>query len=287
MRFLRLAGVLAREVFFKWHRDQVPRMGAALAYYTVFSLAPLLLVAIAVSAVFFGEQAARAETVARLEEFMGPKGAAAVQTLVANAQRPASGTAATVVGVLLVLYGATRIFTELRHAFNVIWGVERQGVSMIRMAVLDRLLALAMVLGTGVVLIGSLAASTALQAMQRRFALESAGIGPLVSRTYTISSFCALLVMFAAIFKLMPATRVAWRDVWAGAFITSGLFAVGKYLIGMYLARTTATSVYGAAGSLVILLWWIYYSVLILLLGAVITRVYSQRVGSQHRARRH
>jgi membrane protein len=286
VRYLRLVGLLSREVFFKWHRDQVPRLGASLAYYTVFSLAPLLLVAIAVTAVFFGEQAARSETVARLEEFMGPKGAAALQMLVANAQRPATGTFATVAGVLLVLYGATRIFTELRHAFNVIWGVERQGVNIIRMAVVDRLLALAMVLGTGVVLIGSLAVSTALQAMQRRFEMDSPGMGPLVSRTYTISSFAVLLVVFAAIFKLMPATRVAWRDVWVGAFVTSGLFAVGKYLIGMYLARTTAISVYGAAGSLVILLWWIYYSIQILLLGAVITRVYSERVGSHHHRRK-
>lgn len=285
IRPLRFLWILVREAAHKWSRGHLSRWAAAIAYYAVFSLTPLLMVIIAVTAMFFGQQAARAETLHRLKELIGEQGSTAIQALIENAQRPTTGTAATVVGTLLVLYGATRIFTELRRAFNVIWEV-RGDRPVFRSALMDRLLALAMVLGVGLLLVGTLAASTALMAMQRWFVDTAPHFAYFAERVLPGTSFALVFVVFAAIFKVMPAVRVAWRDVWLGALVTTALFTAVKYAIGYYLSRTTVMSVYGAAGSLVVLLLWIYYSVLILLLGGVLTKVYSELAGSRGAARR-
>ena len=215
---------------------------------------------------------------------MGPKGASAVTGLLENATRPASGTVAAVIGVLVVLFGASRIFTELRAALNHIWDVDREGQSALKMAIKDRLLAFLMVLGTGVVLIGSLVAATALQTLTRKFGASIPYISQATTRLYPYISFGIVLVMIAGIFKALPATRVRWRDVLVGAALTSLLFGLGRYVIAYYLSRTTAISVYGAAGSLVVLLWWIYYSAQILLIGAVFTCVWGEYLTSRREA---
>jgi membrane protein len=280
----RFAWRLVRETFSKWRSENVPRLGAALAYYAIFSLSPLLLMATAIAAMIFGEKVARAHTMEELETLMGPKGVSAISGLLDNATRPAPGTAAAVIGVLVVLWGASRIFTELRAALNHIWGVEREGQSAIKMAITDRLLSFLMVLGTGVVLICSLVAATALQTLTRKFGATIPYISHATTRLYPYISFGVILVMIAGIFKVLPATKVRWRDVLVGAALTSMMFGLGRYVIAYYLSRTTAISVYGAAGSLVVLLWWIYYSAQILLIGAVFTCVWGEYFTSRREA---
>jgi membrane protein len=283
-RPLRVPLSVAKECFLRWRRDNIPRMGAAIAYYAIFSLSPMLIVAVAVTALIFGEKAARAHAILEAKTLIGPKGVEAIQMLLDNATRPATGTLATILCVLVVVFGSSRVFAELRFALNHIWHVDRDGQHPIRMAIKDRFLAFCMVLGTGILLLGSLVATTALQAASRRFGDRIPYVSTLTKELYPILSFLVILLLFAAIFKLMPATRVTWRDVWIGAALTSLLFGAGRYLIGFYLSRTTALSVYGAAGSIVVLLWWIYYSVQILLIGGVFTYVFSRRFGSHRLA---
>jgi membrane protein len=270
LRALRLAGFLIRETVFRWHRAKAQRLAAALAYYAVFSLSPLLVVAVAVSAAIYGEKAARALTMAQMENLLGEKVASSMQGLLSNASSPTSGTIATALGVLLVLFGASRIFTELRDALNHIWGVDRAGQSIIRMAVRDRLLAFLMVLGTGFLLLASLAASTALQALTRRFGSSIPHLSNAVQRFYPFVTFSIILVMFSLVYRILPATKVPWRDVFPGAALASLLFGAGRYVMSFYLSHT-----------LVILLIWVYYSAQVLLLGGVFTCVWAHRLGSR------
>ena len=239
---------LLRATTSEWMEDKAPRLGAALAFYSVLSIGPLLVIAIAIAALVFGEEAARGELVGQMRGLVGPEGANAIQEMIKNANRPAAGTLATLLGVLTLLFGASGVFGQLQDAMNTIWEVQPKPGRGILGTIKDRFLSFAMVLGTGFLLLVSLVLSAGLAAF---FALAGGlapGLGAVLQVANTLVSFAVVAVLFALIFKLLPDAKVAWRDVWVGAVLTTVLFLVGKGLIGLYLGRSGFGSAYGAAG---------------------------------------
>lgn len=273
---------LIRQTMRSWMADYAPSMGAALAYYTVFSMAPLLLIVIAVSGMVFGEEAARGEIALQLRSLMGDAGAKAVQDLLSSVNRPAKDAFATAVGLLVMFVGATTVFGELQDSLDRIWRVPARAQTSGWLALVRaRLLSFGMILAIGFLLTVSLLASATLKLMGRWFEPVFGGWYFVVSTTETLGSFLLVAVMFALIYKTMPRARVQWRDVWTGALFTSVLFGLGKYLIGLYLGQSGVISGYGAAGSLVMVLLWFYYSAQIFLMGAEFTWVYANTYGSR------
>lgn len=275
---------LLKEAASQWSEDKAPRMGAALAYYGVFSLAPLLLLAIAVAGLVFGEQAARGEVLGQIQSTVGPTAARAIEDLLQNASHPASGVTATVVSLVVLLFGASGLFLELQDALNTIWKVApRPGLGLMTM-IRARLLSFAVVLGTGLLLLALLAVSTGLTVVDtylKPFAHALPG-GPWLWKAVNLGvSFGLVAFLFALIYKLLPDAEVAWRHVGHGAVLTALLFNAGKYAIGLYLGETSVSSAFGAAGSVIILLVWVYYSAQILLFGAEFTRAYALRTGER------
>jgi membrane protein len=262
-----------------WLDDKAPRLGAALAYYTVFSLAPLLLIAVAVAGFVFGEQAARHQIAQEIQGLVGEEGGRAVQSMLEHAGKPGQGIAASVLGVVLLLVGAAGVFGELQDALNTIWGVQPKPGRGVWEFVRDRFLSFAMVLVIGFLLLMSLVLSAALSALAHlfsrwEFACVSIGLNEVVS-------LVVITLLFATIFRFLPDAKIGWRDVWLGAAVTAVLFEAGKFLIGLYLGRSGVASAYGAAGSLAVLLIWLYYSAQIFLFGAELTKVYTNRYGSR------
>ncbi|MGJ7578567.1 YihY/virulence factor BrkB family protein [Variovorax sp. RHLX14] len=269
------------DAFSSWKNDYAPSMGAALAYYTVFSVAPLLLIVISVAGLVFGRDAARGEIFAQLAGLMGAQGAMAVQGMLEALNKPTEGIVATVVGIVLVLIGATTVFGELQDAMDRIWRAPARDTSSgIWSLVRVRLLSFSMVMGIGFLLMVSLVASAALAAVGKWWSPMFGGWATLAQAVNFVFSFAMVTVIFAMIYKLMPRVTVQWRDVWIGAGVTALLFTVGKHLIGLYIGKSSVASGYGAAGSLVVLLVWVYYSAQIFLLGAEFTWVYAHRFGS-------
>lgn len=272
---------LSKQAFLSWKSDYAPSMGAALAYYTVFSVAPLLLIVISVAGLVFGQEAARGEIFAQLSGLMGAQGALAVQGMLEAVNKPREGIIATVIGIGLLLVGATTVFGELQDAMDRIWRApardKRGGVlSLLRV----RLLSFSMIMGIGFLLMVSLVASAALAALGKWWSPVFGGWATLAQGVNFVFSFGMVTVIFAMIYKLMPRVNVEWRDVWVGAGVTALLFTVGKHLIGLYIGKSSVASGYGAAGSLVVVLVWVYYSAQIFLLGAEFTWVYARRYGS-------
>jgi len=270
---LRHGWVLARRAYDSWSDDYAPSMGAALSYYALFSIAPLLLIAIGVAGFFFGQEAARGEIFGQLDALVGAEGARAIQGLLASARRPESGIIAMVAGAVLLIAGASTVFGELQNALDRIWRVpvspKRQGWwRLLR----SRVLSFGMILGVAFLLMVSLVISALVSALGDWWGLHALDIA---------ASFVLATVLFAMIYKVIPRTRIAWRDVWTGAAVTAGLFALGKVGIGLYLGRSSMASVFGAAGSLVVLMVWVYYSAQIFLLGAEFTRLYAEEHGSR------
>jgi len=264
-----------------WIDDYAQSMGAALAYYTMFSMAPLLLIVISIAGLVFGDEAARGEIFSQLEGMLGASGALAVQGLLESVRKPSESVTATVFGVVLLLIGATSVFGELQDALDRIWRAPvRAGQSGWWRLVQARLLSFGMILGIGFLLIVSLVASAALAALQKWW-------GPVFSDWAAASiievvlSFLVTTVAFAMIYKIVPRVRIHWKDVWIGAATTSLLFTVGKLLIGVYIGRSGIASGFGAAASLVVVLVWVYYSAQIFLLGAEFTRAYAHKFGSR------
>ncbi|MBB1601862.1 YihY/virulence factor BrkB family protein [Variovorax sp. UMC13] len=272
---------LSKQAFLSWKSDYAPSMGAALAYYTVFSVAPLLLIVISVAGLVFGQEAARGEIFAQLSGLMGAQGALAVQGMLEAVNKPREGIIATVIGIGLLIVGATTVFGELQDAMDRIWRAPardtRGGVlSLLRV----RLLSFSMIMGIGFLLMVSLVASAALAALGKWWSPVFGGWATLAQGVNFVFSFGMVTVIFAMIYKLMPRVKVEWRDVWVGAGVTALLFTVGKHLIGLYIGKSSVASGYGAAGSLVVVLVWVYYSAQIFLLGAEFTWVYARRYGS-------
>jgi membrane protein len=273
---------LVKRVTSAWIDDHVPSLGAALAYYTLFSLAPLLLIVTAVAGLVFGREAARGEIQVQLESLMGERGAGVVQDLLASVDRPAESTAAAVLGVVLLLIGATTVFGELQYALDRIWRApEHAPASGWMSLVRERLLSFGMILAIGFLLMVSLVASATLTVVGRWWTPIFGDWYVLATIGHHTASFVLVSVVFALIYKVMPRVRVAWNDVWVGAIFTALLFTLGKWLIGLYVGHSGITSGFGAAGSLVVVLVWVYYSAQIFLLGAEFTWVYANTFGSR------
>ena len=273
--------MLLRESFEKWSADKAPRLGAALSYYTVFSLVPLLVLAISIAGLVFGTEAAQQAIMAQIESLVGPQSAAAIKQMLEIAQRPSSGALASAIAVVTLLLGASGVFAQLQDALNTVWSVEPKAGRGLWGTIKDRLFSLMAVLGTGFLLLVSLVLSAALAAFGKMFQGRLPGHEGLLHLADLAISFGVITLLFAMMFKLLPDAKIAWRDVWIGAGLTSVLFTVGKFAIGMYLGKADVGSAYGAAGSLVILLVWVYYSSQILLYGAEFTSVYANRYGSR------
>jgi membrane protein len=281
MQALRALFDLCKQSFASWRADYAQSMGAALAYYTVFSLAPLILIVIAVVGFVFGRDEARGEVMEQISGLMGAEGAHAVQAMLEHLNRPAQGVVATVIGVGVLLFGATKVFGELQDAFDRIWRAPVRGnVNGLLNLVRARLLSFSMIMGIGFLLMVSLIVNAALAAIGEWWAPYFGGWARLAQYANTAFGFATVTVGFAMIFKVMPRVKVLWRDVWIGALVTAVLFSAGKYLIGLYIGKTGIASGYGAAGSLVVVLVWVYYSAQIFLLGVEFTWVYAHEYGS-------
>jgi membrane protein len=273
---------LIRKSIGAWVDDYAPSMGAALAYYTLFSIAPLLIIAIAVAGLVFGQEAARGEIVAQIQGVIGREGAIAVQGLLKSANEPARGIFLTVVGIITLVIGATTVFAELQSDLDRIWRVAAPAKeNSIWILLRTRLLSFGLVLGLGFLLLVSLVISAVIAAFGKWWDRVFEGWEALLQALNFGISFAITTLLFALIYKLMPRARIAWRDVWVGAGVTALLFESGKFLIGLYLGKTSVASGFGAAGSLVVLLVWVYFAAQIFLLGAEFTWVYSHEHGSK------
>lgn len=272
---------LLKDTFQKWSTDKAPRLGAALSYYTVFSLVPLLVLTIAIAGLVFGKDAAQHAMMAQIESLVGPQSAAAIQQMLEIAQKPSSGALASLIAIGTLLLGASGVFAQLQDALNTVWDVEPKAGRGIRGVIKDRFFSFMAVLGTGFLLLVSLVLSAALAAFGKLFMNWLPGQEAVLHLANFTISFGVITLLFAMMFKLLPDAKIAWRDVWIGAGLTSLLFTIGKLLIGLYLGKSDVGSAYGAAGSLVILLVWVYYSSQILLFGAEFTSVYANRYGSR------
>jgi membrane protein len=271
---------LLKQTISEFGDDKAPRLGAALAYYTIFSLAPLLLIVIAISGLAFGHDAAQNKIFEQLRGVLGPAAAASVQDMVANAAKPKSGTVATIIGIVTLIFGASGVFGQLKDALNTIWDVEPKAGGGMMILVKDRFLSFAMVLGVGFLLLVSLVIDTAITAIGTYAGDHLPGGEVLWHAAELVFSLCVITVLMGMIFRLLPDLKIEWRDVWLGATITALLFVIGKFALGIYFAKSAVGSSFGAAGSLVIILLWVYYSAQIVLFGAEFTQVYARTHGS-------
>ena len=270
---------LFKEAWTEFANDKAQRLGAALAYYTIFSIAPLMLIAIRIASIVFRD--AQAKMTAEMHSVMGPAVANSLTELLANAKNPKGGAIATIVGIATLLLGAAGVFGQLKDALNTIWNVETKPVAGVIPFIKERFLSMAMVMGIGFLLLVSLIFDTALAMMGKWISARIPGGESLLHIAGLLVSFALITVLFAMIFRYLPDTRVEWRDVWLGAAFTSFLFALGKFALGLYLGKGAVGSTYGAAGSLVIILVWVYWSAQILFFGAEFTQVYARRHGSK------
>lgn len=281
VNLLKTLAALLRQAGAAWLGDNAPRLGGALAFYTLFSLAPVLIVAVSVAGLVFGQQAAQGEIARQFQGLMGAQGATAIETIIQGANRPALGVLATTLGLLTMLIGASGAFNELQDALNTIWKVDSSKKSFWMATITQRFFSLGLVLATGFLLLTSLVVTAFLSAAERFVSTLLPQPILLLQSINFVFSFGAITILFALIFKFIPSTPVQWRDVWMGAAVASLLFTIGKVVIGLYLGHSALASSYGAASSLVIFLIWIYYSAQILLFGAELTRAYALKFGSR------
>jgi membrane protein len=273
---------MAKQAINDWSSDQASSMGAALAYYTIFSLAPLLVIVIAVAGALFGAEAARGEIIGQLQGLVGVEAARAIESMVLSTSEKMSSAAASIVGVAVLLVGASSVFAELQSDLDRIWKVEPSKRTGIWNFLRTRLLSFGMVLAVGFLLVVSLVVSAILSALGKYWSgLFPKGMEIFMHAADFVVSFLVLTLLFAMIYKILPRARIAWHDVWIGAAVTSLLFGVGKLLIGLYIGKTGVASSYGAAGTVVLLLLWVYYSAQIFLLGAEFTKIYAHHHGSR------
>jgi membrane protein len=268
-----------------WKEDHASRLAAALAYYTIFSLAPLLVIAIAVAGLLWQRDAVQESVLNQIGGLVGAQGQTFVAGLLESASHPAQGVLATIIGIITLLFGALGAFNELHNALNTVWEVEEEKVTglwnSIKKLIIQRFLSFAMILGIGFLLLVSLIVSTGLSALGTWIGSVLPFQELILQIINLLISIVFITVLFALIFKYLPDAEIAWRDVWVGAFVTAVLFSLGKTLIGLYLGSSAVATTFGAAGSLVILLLWIYYSAQLLFFGAEFTQVYANRLGSR------
>lgn len=260
-----------------WWNDNVPRLGASLAYYTLFALSPILVIGISIAGLVFGAEAVRGEIVGQIQGLVGRQGAEAVQAMVEGASKPSSSILATVIGSITAFLGATGAFIELQTSLNAIWRVKpRPGVS-VKEFFLQRLISFGLVVAVGFIMLVSLLVNAALAALSHYLGSIFPALTAVWEGANILVSLGVITLLFALVYKVLPDVRLGWRDVWVGALVTAGFFTVGKQVIGLYLGTSTVASSYGAAASVIVLLIWVYYSAQIVLLGAEFTRYYVER----------
>lgn len=271
-------------VFDEWIEDRCPKLGAALSFYMIFSLSPLLVVAVFVAGLIFGDDAAQGEIVYQIEDMVGKEGAMIVETALKNSRYSADGLTAIIISSVTLLIGSTIVFVELQDSLNQIWKVKskpgRNLFKIIKDFILGRFQSFAMVVGIGFLLLVSLLLSAVLSAFNKYLSDTFFSLPSYVfAITDIVIPLFVIFILFMVVYKVLPDVSIHWKDVWVGALVTSALFVLGKYLIGLYLGTSSVASTYGAAGSLVIFLLWIYYSAQILFLGAEFTKVYVEHIG--------
>ena len=265
-----------------WVDDYAPRMGAALSYYTVFSLAPLLLLVISIAGLVFGEDAARGALFGQLDDLMGASASKAIQELLAGVSKPGTGILGSVIGVVVLLIGATTVFGELQDALDRIWRAPARSKSSGLMSLVrSRFLSFGMILGIAFLLMVSLVMGAAVSALGRWWGGAFGNWEWLLQAVNLLAGFALTTVVFAMIYKLMPRVQVRWHDVWLGAAVTALMFTLGRFLIGLYIGKSDIATGFGAAGSLIIVFVWVYYSAQIFLMGAEFTWVYAKTFGSK------
>lgn len=273
--------LVIKDTLSDWDEDNVTRLSASLAYYTLLSVAPLIILAVAVAGLAFGEDAAREHIARELSGVVGRGAAGAIESIVKNAHAPGSGAVSVIVGVLVLLFGASGVFGELQSALNTVWEVAPKPGRGIWGIVKDRFFSFTLVVGVAFLLLVSLIVSAALTWVGEMFASSLPGGAGLWQVLNFCISFAVVTALFALMFKTVPDAHIAWRDVWIGSAVTAGLFTLGKFGLGIYLGSAGVSSAYGAAGSIVALVIWVYYSSQVLLLGAEFTQVYARRYGSR------
>lgn len=268
---------LCMKAVYSWLDDRAPTMGAAIAYYTVFSLAPMLVMVIAVAGLAFGRQAAEGALFGELADLVGPESAAAVQAMLRSVSDTRSGIFATAVGIGTLIIAATAVLGELQSALNLIWKAPPSGGLGLWHLIKSRLVSLSVILVIGFLLLVSLVISTALAAFSDYLDWMLPGLATILDIVHLTLSFAFTTILFAMIFKILPDKPVEWEEVWLGAAVAALLFTVGKHLISLYIGSSNIASTYGAAGAVIIILVWVYYSVQILLLGAEFAKAHTDQ----------
>ncbi len=271
---------LVKDTVSDWSDDNASRIAASLACYTLLSIAPLVVLCVAIAGMVFGRDAAQGQIAGELGSVVGAQGAEAIQSIVANAKSPGTGLLASIGGTAVLLFGASGVFGELQAALNTVWEVQAKPGRGFWGLIKDRFFSFTMVLGVGFLLLVSLVLSAALAGVGK-YLTEAAPLAPLWQSLNVIVSLGVTALVFALIFKIIPDVKIGWRDVWVGALVTSILFSLGRLLLGLYIGRSSVSSAYGAAGSLAALIVWVYYSGQIFLFGAEFTQVYATRYGSR------
>lgn len=272
---------MLKETFSDWSEDNAARLAAALAYYTVLSIAPLLVLAVSVAGLVFGEEAARGQLASELSGFVGPEAGKGIQGLLAHAKSPSEGTLGSIVGIVVLLLGASGVFGELQSSLNTIWEVAPKPGRGIWGFLRQRFFSVTMVLGVAFLLLVSLVLSAVLAGVGKSLEQALPGGAVLWQVVNFVISLFVIALLFALLFKVVPDAKVQWRDVRIGAAFTAVLFVIGKFALGLYLGRASVASPYGAAGSLIVLVIWVYYAAQILFLGAEFTQVYARHRGSR------
>ncbi len=273
---------LFKETFEAWNNDHAQRLGAALSYFTVFSIGPLLVIVVGIAGFVFGESAARQQVLAQAQSLLGAQGAQFIETAMANASKPSTDIVFSAIGLVTLVLGALGVFGQLQDALNAIWGVTPKpegGLKGLLHMLQSRLLSFTMVVGTGFLLLVSLVISAAISAFVEYFGAFLPFSGTVLQGINFFVSLFVITIVFAFIFKYLPDAQIRWRSVWVGALLTALLFDIGRFILGYYLGNSQLGSAYGAAGSLLIVLVWIYYSAQILFFGAEFTKVFATRYG--------
>jgi membrane protein len=266
-----------KATFASWNKHEAPRLGASLAFYTILSLSPLVIIVVAVGGLVFSRSTAETRMLSQVQAMIGPDGGKAVESMLVNAQKPAAGILGTIVGLLSLFFGASGVFTELRSALNLIWEVKPEQTSGIVALLRERFFSFGMVLSIGFLLLVSLVLSTILAAIGKFFG----GLLPVPPGVLEVVNFLlsytGVAALFGLIFRFVPEVKVRWNNVWLGACVTAMLFMIGKTLIGLYLGKSSVGSTYGAAGSVIVVVVWVYYSAQIFFFGAEFTHAYAER----------
>ena len=272
-------GLMLRQTVFDWIDDKAPQLGAALAFYTALSMAPLLVISLGIAALVFGEEAARGGVQDQMQFLVGDQGAKAIEQMISSANDTGKGVVATALSLIILLVGASGVFGQLQQSLNAIWKVQPKAGRGIVGIIRDRFLSVVMVLGSAFLLLVSLLLSAALASLERVTTSLPESMLWISQLLHVGVSFVVITLLFAMMFKYLPDAKIAWQDVWLGATITAVLFTIGKFAIGLYLGHSSMASSYGVAGSFVVLLVWVYYSAQILFLGAEFTQVHASERG--------